>query len=61
MSRMTVNADCCALKENIQNAKLRVIMFSLKEVMMKRTLGGIGWENCFNVFGTLLEMSWLRT
>lgn len=27
----------------------------------KSPLSGIGWENCFNVFGTLLEMSWLRT
>lgn len=42
MSRMTVNADCCALKENIQNAKLSLSVFSLKELMMKRPLGGQG-------------------
>lgn len=38
MSRMTVNTDCCALKENIQNAKLRLSVFSLKELMMERAL-----------------------
>lgn len=27
----------------------------------ERALSGIGWENCFNVLGTLLEMSWLKT